>query len=326
MIIKNNKIHLANIPTPIEKLSYQHNIYVKRDDMTGVEISGNKVRKLEYLVFDAVDKKSDILITCGGIQSNHARATAVAAVKMGMKAHLFLACDDDVVIEGNVLIDELYGATITTVTHEEFERVNERMEEAKRQYEKEGKTAYVIPLGASNTIGNLGYIEAFDEILDYEKENSITFNTIVCTVGSGGTYAGLWLGNYLSKSHKNIVGINVSQDAAYFKNVISKIATDTLRYLKNEKVVEPKEVTIIDGFVGKGYALSTKEELDFIKNTVMKTGIVFDPVYTGKAFRGLVCTLDNHPELIRKREDDNILFIHTGGLFAIFARTADLIG
>ncbi len=319
------KVQLANTPTPIEKLSYDYNIYVKRDDMTGVEISGNKVRKLEYLVYDAKEKNTDVLITCGGIQSNHARATAVSAVKMGMKAHLFLACDDEVVKQGNVLLDELYEATITVLTHEEFERVDQIMEEEKQKYEQRGLTAYTIPLGASNALGNFGYISCFHEILDYEKETGIIFDTVVCTVGSGGTYAGLWLGNYLSKSGKHIVGINISQDATYFKNVISDIATQTLQLTGDDYIVKPEEITIIDGFVGRGYALSTQEELDFIKQTVIKTGIIFDPVYTGKAFRGLVKTLENHPEAIIDTKDNNILFVHTGGLFSIFARTNDLL-
>ncbi len=322
--MKKNRVHLANIPTPIEKLSYDYNIYVKRDDMTGSEISGNKVRKLEYLVYDALNEKADILITCGGIQSNHARATAVAAVKMGLKSHLFLACDDRVVKQGNVLIDELYGAQISILTHREFENVNEIMEEARLEYEKQGKKAYVIPLGASNAIGNFGYIEAFDEILKYEIDNKITFNTVVCTVGSGGTYAGLWLGNYLTNSGKNIVGINISQDAAYFKQVISVIANDTLKILGKDYNVKKEEINIIDGFVGRGYALSKPDEIEFIKNTVLNTGIVFDPVYTGKAFRGMIKTLDKNPELLVDDKSDNILFIHTGGFFSVFARANDL--
>ncbi len=320
-----DKIKLANLPTPIEKLSYDYNIFVKRDDMTGVEISGNKVRKLEYVVYDAMRQKSDILITCGGIQSNHARATAVAATKMGMKSHLFLACDEEVVTQGNVLLDTLFGATITVVTHEEFEHVNELMEEAKKEYEKQGKNAYVIPLGASNMIGNLGYLETFNEILDYEKEQGIHFDTIVCTVGSGGTYAGLWLGNYLAKAHKKIIGINISQSAEYFKEVISTIATDTLHYLGEQYLVTPDDINIIDGFVGRGYALSTQEELDFLKETVKKTAILFDPVYTGKAFRGVIKTLNSNPKRLVDSQKDNILFIHTGGLFSIFAKSKDFI-
>ncbi len=321
--MRTKKINLANLPTPIEKLNYDYNVYVKRDDMTGVEISGNKVRKLEYLVYDAINKNAEVLITCGGIQSNHARATAVAAVKKGLKSHLFLACDDDVITQGNVLLDEIYGAKITILTHTEFENINDIMEKERIEYEKQGVKAYVIPLGASNGLGNLGYIGAFDEILEYERENGIKFDTIVCTVGSGGTYAGLWLGNHLTNSEKNIVGINVSQSAEYFKEVISDIANDTLKILGEKYSVKKEEINIIDGFVGRGYALSKPDELEFIKKTIIKTGIVFDPVYTGKAFRGMIKTLDSSPDLLIDNKESNVLFVHTGGLFAVFARTED---
>ncbi len=324
-----DKVMLASLPTPVEKLDLKINgysLYVKRDDLTGAELTGNKVRKLEYLCKDAKDNGVSVLITCGGIQSNHARATAVAATKLGMKAHLFLATDDEVVDEGNVLIDKLFGAKITTVRSADFENINQIMEEAKEEYANRGIKAYPIPLGASNAIGNLGYLNAFNEILEYEEEAGVVFDTIVCPVGSGGTYSGLWIGNYLNKSGKKIVGVNVSQTADYFKNVISDISTQTLGDLGESYKVQPSDVSVIDGFVGKGYAISSKDEIDFIKDMVIKTGILFDPVYTGKAFKGLIDTLNTKPESVSDKPNSNVLFVHTGGLYSVFARAEDFFG
>lgn len=325
--IKKNKINLANLPTPIEKTDFQikgHNIYIKRDDLTGAELSGNKVRKLEYVIADAKDKNSDILITCGGIQSNHARATAVAAVRTGLKAELFLSTDIPIKNEGNVLLDRLFGAKITPVKSEDFKNIDRIMDKVKEDYAQKGLKAYPIPVGASNRIGNLGYLNAFNEILEYEEKTGIVFDTIVTTIGSGGTYSGLWLGNHLNKSGKKIVGINVAENAEHFKKVITDISNQTLEDLGEEQIVKAENITVIDGFVGRGYALSTQDEINFIKETTIRTGILFDPVYTGKAFKGLHDTLMKSPELISSMENSNILFIHTGGLYSVFSRADEL--
>lgn len=317
LIPKNLKrIELANLPTPIAKLNrlsteLQQNVYIKRDDMTGTELSGNKVRKLEYALSEALSLESKVLITCGGIQSNHARATVAAARMLGLNVHLVLRSEPNPSLEGNYLLNTLYGAEITLLSPKDFEEnYVAKMNALKAEYDQKGLPAYILPIGASNGIGNFGYCNAFAEILEQEKALGLTFDTIVCTAGSGGTYGGLFLGNHLYKANKKIIGVNISADAPYFQNVISEIVTDSLKILHQDTVISPDEIQILDGYAGLGYALSQPHEIDFIKAFAQKEGIILDPVYTGKAMRGLVSEIEKGTF----NGSENILFIHTGGL------------
>lgn len=312
-----NKIKLANLPTKIElleKLSKElgKNIYIKRDDQTGTEVSGNKIRKLEYAVKEALDNNCDYLITCGGIQSNHARATAAVAAKLGMGCYLVLRGQEDNELEGNYFLNKILGANIKFVTEKEY-RYNrtEIMESIKNELLKKGYKAYILPEGASNGIGSLGYYNAFNEILVQEKELGIKFDAIVCTVGSGGTYTGMYYGNKVANNDAAVYGINIAGDKEYFQNIIESLLHETIKYTKLEISIDKNDINIIDGYPGLGYALSTKEEIKFIKWLAGLEGIILDPVYTGKAMYGLV-------EEIKKGNFDkhnNILFIHTGGIF-----------
>lgn len=317
------RISLANLPTPIEKLNRLSNvlggpeIFIKRDDQTGTELSGNKVRKLEYSLKEALDEGCDYLITCGGIQSNHCRATAAAAVKLGMKSCLVLRGEDTDQPEGNLLIDRLLGADIVFITAEEY--INKRaeiMEGIKKELSKKGFKPYIIPEGASNGIGGFGYYTAMEEIIEQERNLGISFDCIVLAVGSGGTYSGLWLANKLHNHSADIYGINVGGDAEYFKTRIPEILKDSMKYMGISMPVSTEEINIIDGYVGRGYALSRPEELRFIRDLSRLEGIILDPVYTGKAMYGLT-------EEIKKgtfNKYKNILFIHTGGLFGLFPK------
>ena len=318
-----NKINLANIPTKIEYMKrfskkVGKNIYIKRDDETGSEISGNKVRKLEYVIKDALDKGCDTLITCGGIQSNHARATAVAAAKLGLNAYLVLRKKpEDETKEGNYFIDNIIGAKIKLITAEEYS--NSRMEIMNALAEdlrKEGLKPYVIPEGASDPIGTLGYFNAMEEIKEQEKELGIKFDMVVTAVGSGGTYAGLFMSDIVDNSISRVYGVNVCDDAEYFKNKAYEFVNGTKEIADMELKVSKEQMNIIDGYVGVGYAKSTKEELDFIHELAKMEGIILDPVYTGKAMFGLV----NEIEKGSFKEVQNILFVHTGGLFGLFPK------
>ncbi len=314
-----DRLKLANLPTPIEKLKPHHNqnIYVKRDDYTGIELSGNKVRKLEYLLYDAKEKAADVLITTGAYQSNHARATVAAALKVGMKAHLVLTGDVEPKFTGNLLLDQKFGAEFTFISSEESKNVEQIMQDIADDYTKKSLKAYIIPMGASNALGNFGYLNAFNEILQQEKELGIKFDVISCTVGSGGTYSGLLLGNHLSKTNKKIIGINVSQTSQYFVERVSQISNESLSILGIDENINKQDIKIIDGFVGRGYGLSTAEELDFIDKILKSEGVYFDPVYTGKAIRGLYKSIE--AEKLDINSNSNILFIHTGGFFKLFA-------
>lgn len=315
------RIKLANLPTKIEKLDRLSklmggpDIYIKRDDYTGTEISGNKVRKLEFSIKEALDMGCDFLITCGGIQSNHARATVAAAVKMGMKAGLVLRGKEDAEIDGNLFINKLLGADIRFVTPEDYKnRRIEIMEELKKEMELKGFKPYIIPEGASNGIGSFGYLNAMEEILAQEKELGIKFDGIFIAIGSGGTQAGLLLGNKILCSTSQIYGINVCDDEDYFKDRIHEILIESNKYLDAGIQFHKSEINIIDGYVGRGYALSTSAELNFISEFAKLEGIILDPVYTGKGMYGLT------EEIKKGRFKDfrNILFIHTGGLFGVF--------
>lgn len=311
------RISFANLPTKIEKLERLSEelgieVYIKRDDQTGSEISGNKVRKLEFAVQEAVDNGCDYLITCGGTQSNHARATAAVAAKLGMGSYLVLRGKEDAEVEGNLFLDKMLGAKIKFITADEYR--NSRMaimEDIKEELAKEGHKAYILPEGASNGIGSFGYFKAMEEILDQEKELGIKFDAIVTAVGSGGTYAGLYYANHIKNNDAKIYGVNVCDDAEYFKNVILGLIKEIDKYTEEEIHVNKEDINILDGYVGKGYALSRQEEIEFIHKLAKKEGVILDPVYTGKAMYGLVEEIKKGAFINHK----NILFIHTGGIF-----------
>ena len=317
------KLRLGNFPTRIERLEkfstiVKEHVYIKRDDQTGTEFSGNKIRKLEYSINEAINNDCDTLITCGGIQSNHARATAAAGIKLGLKSVLVLRSDEKPELEGNYLIDKIMGADIRIISSEDYrERRQEIMENILKELEAKGRKGYIIPEGASNGIGTFGYLACFNEILEQEKEHGIVFDTIVTAIGSGGTFAGLYLGNKLTNSGKKIVGINVCDTAEYFKERVSEILKEVKTYIPDtEFEISKDDMCIIDGYVGDGYAVSRTEELDFICDFAEAEGIVLDPVYTGKAMRGLYTEIKKGTF----KDSKNILFIHTGGLFGLFSK------
>lgn len=320
----NNRIKLANLPTKIEKLErlseeLGKNIYIKRDDQTGTEISGNKVRKLEFAVKEAIDQDCDFLITCGGIQSNHARATAAVGAKLGLGVYLVLRGKEGNELEGNFFLDKILGAKIKLVTADEYRNNRaEIMNEIKNKLGKEEHKAYIIPEGASNGIGSLGYVNAMKEILGQEKELEINFDAIVLAVGSGGTYAGLYYENQVSKKSSTIYGINVCDSKKHFQKVVKNLLEEIANYTGKKIYVAEDDIDIIDGYPGLGYGLSQEKEIEFIQYLAELEGVILDPVYTGKGMYGLVQeikkgTFDKHK---------NILFIHTGGLYGwnIFQR------
>lgn len=315
------RIRLAHLPTPIEKLERLSAkldgpvIYMKRDDQTGTEWSGNKIRKLEYSLKEALEHGADTLITCGGIQSNHCRATAAAAARLGLKAVLVLRGSEPAVPEGNLLLDRMLGAEIVWVTAEDYRhRRLAIMEEHSRRLAAAGRKAYIIPEGASNAIGAFGYYSALAEIVAQERELGLTFDAIVVADGSGGTHAGLVLARKLLHTEHDIIGINVCDDAEYFVQAIGRILEDCRSYVDVPYTWAPEDIRVIDGYVGRGYALGRPEERQFMQELAQLEGVILDPVYTGKAFYGLT-------EEIRKGTFSgmpNILFIHTGGLYGLF--------
>lgn len=316
-----NRIPMANLPTRIEMLNRFSqelgvSVFIKRDDLTGMEFSGNKIRKLEYSVGEAVNMGADTLITCGGLQSNHCRATAAVAVKLGLRCCLVLRNGEpEPPADGNYFIDKILGADVRIIDAESYRsRRGEIMGEIAEEYNAAGHKAYIIPEGASNGIGTFGYLTCMQEIMEQEKLLGVTFDTIIDAVGSGGTFAGLCLANRLYGLNKRIAGVNVCDDAEFFQKRVSEIVEEAGRYLDEPVEIRPEEVEILDGYVGRGYALSRPEELDFIRDFARKEGVILDPVYTGKCLYGFTKEFEKG----RFSDSKNILFIHTGGLFGLF--------
>lgn len=322
-IIYPSRISLANLPTPIEKLDRLTqkwggpDIYVKRDDLTGIALSGNKIRKLEFVIAEAQARGADLLITCGGIQSNHARATAVAAIKSGMKSYLVLRGQEGDEVDGNLLLDFLVGAKVKYITAEDYStRVDEIMAELAEDLKKQGYHPYVIPEGASNELGAIGYLAATEEIVEQLHKLKLDIDYIICAVGSGGTHAGLLLGQKLYNQKYKVIGFNVCDDEAYFIAKISRISKGAIDRFSFKVDFKNDDVKIIDGYVGEGYALNRQEEIDFIKQVALEQGLILDPVYTGKTLFGLKDQISKG----RFKKGEKILFIHSGGLFGLFPK------
>lgn len=319
------RLRLAQTPTPIEFLPRltQHlggpEIWVKRDDLTGSVLGGNKIRKLEFALADALRQKCDVIITAGGIQSNHCRATALSCARLGLECHLVLRGHQEGPADGNLLLDKLAGATISHFPREEYStRQPEIVEELVQKYAAEGKKAYWIPVGASNAIGSWGYMKAWDEIAQQSSRTGVEFHHILSAVGSGGTTAGLIAGRALAGGGPKIWGVNVCDDADYFKRDIGVILDALKKDFALPLTKQNAPINIIDGYVGEGYAIAYPEELDTIRLAARLEGLVLDPVYTGKAFHGLVQEIAGG----RFRKKDRILFIHTGGQFGLFPQKA----
>lgn len=318
------RLKLAMTPTPIEflprltELGGGPEIWVKRDDLTGSVLSGNKIRKLEFSLAEALRQKADVIITAGGIQSNHCRATALCCARLGLKCHLILRGEQPGAPDGNLLLDHLAGATFSFFPKEEYStRQPEIVDDLVDRYTAEGKRCYWIPVGASNAIGSWGYIRAWNEIEAQSKKMRLTFDHLVTAIGSGGTSAGLIAGRALSDSRQpQIWGVNVCDDAETFQADIRRILDELKGDFGLGLTKASTPIRILDGYVGDGYALPYEEEIDLIRTAGQFEGLILDPVYTGKAFYGLV-------QEIRKgrfRSKDKILFIHTGGMFGLFSQ------
>jgi len=321
------RLPLARLPTPLQLLDrlsqeYGVHLYLKRDDQTGLLTSGNKVRKLEFLVRDVLDQGCDMLVTCGALQSNHARATAAVAARLGLKCLLVLRGNPQEVFHGNLLLDRLLGADIFYVTPEEYQKVDEVFASIDQKLRKSGRKPYLIPEGGSNALGAFGYVAAAEELYHQTKAQGLPIDSIACAVGSGGTYAGLLLGKKLLNLPFEIYGINVGDTAEYFQNRIFGIIQDAIKLYRLPIEVKTEEIQIIDGYVGLGYGQSQTQELELIRDVARKEGVALDPVYTGKAMYGLLDQLKKD----HRRFGQNVLFLHTGGVFSLFGISKELSG
>ena len=305
--------------TPVEELKglkTRTKVYVKRDDLNGLLISGNKARKLEYLIADAKRRKCDTLITCGAVQSNHCRTTATFAQHLGFDCHLFLRVRGRPrrIHRGNLLLDKLLGAQVQYATPTQYEHRSELMDGYAQRLRKRGKTPYIIPEGGSNAIGALGYRDCMKEMADPIRKHKI--EAIYCAVGSGGTYAGLLLAKKLLNLKIELHGVIVSDTIKSFKERIFGICASAIESFDLSVDISRNDANLIGGFAGPGYGIPYSAELRTIRETA-KLGIILEPVYTGKAFHGMLNDL-------KKRRYKRVIFVHTGGIFSIFAYDKEL--
>ncbi|ACY17751.1 D-cysteine desulfhydrase family protein [Haliangium ochraceum] len=322
---------LARLPTPLEPLPATGamlgvDLWIKRDDLTGVEMTGNKVRKLEFLLADALAKGADTLITCGGEQSNHCRATAFAARQAGMDALLLLRTRDPEQpppARGNILLDRLVGAEIQWIDHQTYGNRAQRMAAEAERLRSAGRTPYIIPEGGSNEIGSWGYVAAIEELAEALVALPPKPTTIVYACGSGGTGAGLLLGARLfglDRQGLRLSGVNVCNDRDYFVSAISAICAAFDERFGVAAGIESGDIDIVDGYVGAGYGQSRPEELAALRELARREGVVLDPVYTGKAFYGMCQELARD----RARFGERVIFLHTGGIFGLLAQAEAL--
>ena len=325
------RLRLALLPTPLHRLDrlsaeWGVDLWIKRDDLTGAALSGNKIRKLEFEFADAIAKGCKAVITCGGVGSNHARATAVAARQLGLLPHLVLRTDDGTPpaeLDGNTLLDRIVGAEISWVSRAQY-----RDERAKimagiaAEMGARGLPAYVIPEGASDARGALGYVAAIPEIQQQLGKagapEKIDYLAHAC--GSGGTSSGLAIGNTLHGTSMLPVAFAVCDDEAYFRDIHRTITRDFGAMFGGVDPAVPPKLLILDQYKGIGYAQSTAEELAFLRKIAETEGILLDPVYSGKAFFGMA------QEIAKKktfRAGSTICFVHTGGIYGLFPKKAE---
>lgn len=318
------RLHLAHLPTPFEPLTRLSahlggpNLWIKRDDCTGLSTGGNKTRKLEFLIADALAQGADTIITQGATQSNHARQTAAIAAKMGLGCYLLLedrtgATDTAYVYNGNVLLDRLHGARIAK--RPGGADMNAEMETLAERLRATGKTPYVIPGGGSNEIGALGYVNCALELVTQANDRSLKIDHIVHATGSAGTQAGLVTGLAGINSFIPVLGIGVRAPRAQQEANVYALARRTAAHIGlGDDVVTRDHVVANCDYVGAGYGIPTEGMVEAVRLLAETEGILLDPVYSGKGMAGLI-------DLIRKgrfKTDENVVFLHTGGAVALF--------
>ncbi len=332
------RVRLAFTPTPIVHAAALDalvgaKVFVKRDDMTGGAEAGNKIRKLEYLVAEAQAQGANVLLTCGAVQSNHARATAIVAARLGLRAILFLRTDlGPTSVEtpapkaalptaGNALLDRLVGAEIRLVSPADYATRDIFLGAAAERLRGQGERPYVIPEGGSNGLGALGYVQCAREVraqvdlglVDGAKGRPFAFDEVAVACGSGGTVAGLALGAPIARLAPRVRSVSVCDDAGYFRGVVERIVRQARGY--DAALVEEAEVCFDDAALGPRYGAMNQEQRAFLVKVARETGLLLDPVYSGKALHAV------HLAARRGELDaeSRVLFIHTGGLPGLLA-------
>lgn len=309
---------LALLPTPLEELQRltshlgKPRLYVKRDDQTGLALGGNKSRKLEFLAADALAKGCDHLVTTGAGQSNHCRQTAAAAAALGLGCTLVLKGEAQSFHEGNLLLDRLLGADVVWT---EGKPVDEVIEKTMTDLSASDRKPYLIPLGGSNALGAIGYVQAMGELMEQVASRKLVLDAIVFATSSGGTQAGLVLGAQVYGFEGLLEGISIEHPAGQLKKHVHALAGEAARFLNIDFNVSVADVTVNDDYLGDGYGIMGQLERDAILTLSRNEGLLLDPVYTARAMGGLLDLIQNG----KFTAGQNVLFWHTGGTPALFA-------
>lgn len=318
------RISLAHLPTPLEFLPRltKHlggpNIWVKRDDCTGLGTGGNKTRKLEFLMADARDRGADTVITQGAVQSNHARQTAAAACRLGLHCELVFekrisGASDAYLQSGNVLLDRLFGANIREVA--KGANMDAELEKVADEVRKKSRNPYVIPGGGSNPVGALGYVDCAQELVEQANRQGLVIDCIVHATGSAGTQAGLVVGLKANNCRIPLLGIGVSAGREAQEDKVFRLAEQTAEHAGVPGIIERSDVVCNSDYVGDGYGIPTEAMNSALLLLARLEGLLFDPVYSGKALAGMI-------DLVGKgyfAGTQNIVLIHTGGAAGLFA-------
>ena len=318
MVAPPARLQLALAPTPILKLDRLSRrlgveIHVKRDDLTGLLESGNKVRKLEFLVAEALQQGADTLVTCGTLQSNGCRAVSAVAARLGLRAVLAVRGARPEAYDGNLLLDRLLGAEVRYCTEAEFARVDEVMEALAVEVRAGGGRPYLIPEGGANEVGALGYLECAVELTEQIHHGAPRFDAVVISAFTGGSQAGLLLGKQLAGLPGEIVGVPIGRPAEQVRDHVAHTMGAAIRRY-GFSIDVPKSIHLLDGYQAAERLDAGDAELAVLVDLAREEGILLDPVYTARGFRGLLETVARDPKALGQR----VCFVHTGGLFSIF--------
>ena len=316
------RVKLGHLNTPIEfmprlsKFLGFSELWIKRDDCTGLSTGGNKTRKLEFLMADAKQNNANVILTQGATQSNHVRQTAAACAKLGFECHVLLENRTNIEeinyrFNGNVLLNSLHGAKMQSF--ESGTNMDKELENAASDYRQKGKIPYIIPGGGSNEIGALGYVNCSREIIDQSFDMNIPFDLIITATGSAGTQAGLAVGLKAQQSKVELLGIGVNAPKDLQESKVFKLSKQTEKKLGCLSLVKSQDIVANCDYIGEGYGFPDKRTLEAINLFAKMEGILLDPVYSGKAAAGLIDLIKNGKLKKYKR----ILFIHTGGSVAL---------
>ncbi|MCD5416678.1 D-cysteine desulfhydrase family protein [Candidatus Bipolaricaulota bacterium] len=324
------RVRLGEFPTPLQELKNLRKhlngpqIFIKRDDLNGLGLGGNKLRKLEYAMAEATEQGATAVITVGAVQSNHARLTTAAANRLGLKTYLVLRGEEPKNATGNFLIDKLLAAeeihclqgSAYSDKDELASLVKETVERLEKDLREKGETPYYIPNGCRSLHGALGYSSCILEIVTRLREEQLSPDCIVTACGTSSTLTGLALGSVLyAQEEMKVLGMSISASKEALDKKIERGLAEAVKFLDLKQAIDKDLITIYDEYIGEAYGAATDEMREAVRLVARTEGIILDPVYTGKAMAGLI-------DLIRKghfRRDDVVVFLHTGGVPGLFA-------